>query len=60
MNDQIRAAIIAVVQSLLPALVLLNVVSLDDTQIAAIMLFITNAVTLFALLVKSGQEAAPV
>lgn len=58
MNDQIRAAIIAVAQSFLPLLVLLGIVSLDDTQMAAIMLFITNSVTLIALAMKQGQQAA--
>lgn len=56
MNDQIRAAIIAVAQSFLPLLVLLGIVELSDTQIAAIMLFITNAITLVALTMKKGQE----
>lgn len=56
MNDQLRAAIIAVAQSFLPLLVLLGIVELDDTQMAAIMLFITNAVTLGALLMKQGQQ----
>lgn len=56
MNDQLRAAIIAVAQSFFPLIVLLGIVSLSDTQIAAIMLFITNAITLVALAAKKGQE----
>lgn len=59
MNDNIRAAIIALAQSLFPVLVLLNVIDLDETQIAAIMLFITNAITLVALFFKGGQQQGP-
>jgi hypothetical protein len=57
MTDQIRAGLIALAQSFFPLIVLLGVVDLDDTQIAAIMLFITNSITLAALLFKQGQSA---
>ena len=57
MNDQVRAAVIAVAQSLFPVLILLGVLDLDDTQIAAIMLFITNSLTLVMLAFKKGQTA---
>lgn len=57
-NDNLRAGIIALAQSFFPLIVLLGIVQLDDTQIAAIMLFITNAITVAALLAKQGQGTA--
>lgn len=55
MTDEIRAAVIAVAQSLLPALVLLGVLDWTEDQIAAVMLVVVNAITLGFLLVKTGQ-----
>ena len=55
-SEQIRAAIIAVIQSLLPALVLLNVVHLTSDAIAAIMLVVTNTVTLAFLLLPNATD----
>ena len=43
-SEQIRAAIIAVVQSVFPALVLLNVIDWTSDTIAAVMLVVTNVV----------------
>lgn len=58
-NDTFRAALIAVVQSLFPVLNILDVVSFTSDEISVIMLFITNAVTLIFLSLKTGQEAGP-
>ena len=49
MSNRVRAAIIALVQSVFPVLVLAGV-NLSDDAIAAIMLVITNTVTVIALL----------
>lgn len=57
-SEQIRAAIIAVAQSLFPALVLLNVIDWTSTTIAAVMLVVTNIVTLFFLLLPRN-DASP-
>lgn len=57
MNDKFRAALIAFVQSLFPVLILFGVVEFTDTQIASIMLAISNGLTLAMLLWKNGQEA---
>ena len=59
LNDNVRAAFIAFVQSLLPLLVLLGLVELTDTQISGIMLAVTNGMTLAALLFKQGQSSQP-
>lgn len=59
MNDNLRAAIIALAQSLFPVLVIAGVLALDETQISVIMLFVTNAVTVIALALKNGQEEGP-
>lgn len=56
MNDTIRAAIMAVATSLVPTLVLLKVIDLDETQVAGVNLFITNVVIMAALLYKGGQQ----
>lgn len=55
MNDNQRAAIIAFLQSLFPVAVLLGL-NIDSQAQAAIMLAITNGMTLFMLLWKKGQE----
>jgi hypothetical protein len=57
-NDKTRAALISVAQSLFPMLVLLGLVNLTDTQIAGIILFITNTVTFLGLAIKTGQGTA--
>lgn len=54
-NDATRAAIIALIQSVFPVLILLGVVSLTTDQVAALMLVVTNVLTLSALVFKSGQ-----
>lgn len=48
--NQINAAIFAVVQSLIPALVLAGVLSWTDTTIAAVMLVVSNTLTLVGLI----------
>ena len=55
LNDKTRAGIIAVAQSLFPLLVTLQIVDLSDAQIGAIMLFVTNTITLAALVFNQGQ-----
>ncbi len=55
-SEQIRAGVIAFIQSLLPVLVLAGVVSLDDKAQAGIMLAVTNAVTLFFLFLPNKVE----
>ena len=57
MSNGIRAAIIALAQSIFPVLILAGI-DLSDEAIAAIMLVITNAVTLIALLLpaESGRN----
>lgn len=52
-SEQLRAAVIAVINSLLPVLVLTGIVSLDEDAQAGIMLAVTNAVTLFFLLLPN-------
>ena len=55
MTNAQRAAIIAFAQSTFPVLILAGV-NLSDTAIAAIMLVITNAVTLIALILPGPKE----
>ncbi len=55
-SEQIRAAIIAMIQSLFPALVLLGVISWTSDTIAAVMLVVTNVVTLGFLLLPRKEE----
>lgn len=52
-TDKIRAAIIATIQSLIPVLILLGVVDWTSDQVAIVMLFITNAVTMLFLLLPN-------
>lgn len=56
MNDQLRAAIIAAIQSLFPVLNILGIVNLTSDQISVLMLCITNFITLFFLAYKKGQS----
>lgn len=56
MNDQIRAGIIAFVQSVFPVLVILNIVELSDVQQNVVILCINNGLTLAMLLWKEGQQ----
>jgi len=56
MNDKLRAAIIAFVQSVFPVLEIAGVVSFTGDQVAVIMLCIGNFLTLAAFLFKSGQS----
>lgn len=56
MNDTQRAAIIAFIQSVFPVLVLTGLVNLTDVAIAAIMLCVSNGLTMFMLLWKNGQQ----
>lgn len=55
--DMMRAAIIAMIQSLIPVLIILDLVDWDDNQVATIMLFVTNAVTLAFLFYPSNHSA---
>ena len=57
MTDLTRAAAIAFVQSLFPVLVLTGIVSLTSDQIAAVMLAVSNGLTLLMLVLKRGQQA---
>ena len=59
MNDIQRAAIIATIQSVFPVLLILGVVDLTEEEIGAIMLFVSNALTMVMLIVKNGQQAGP-
>lgn len=59
MSNQLRAAIIALAQSAFPVIVLLGV-DLSDDAIAAIMLVITNAITLIALVFPGPEEVVEV
>lgn len=56
-SEQIRAAIIALAQSLFPALVLLGVIDWTSDTIAAVMLVVTNLVTMFFLLLPNKPTA---
>lgn len=60
-SEQLRAAVIAFVQSLLPFLVLVGIISWTSDTIAACMLVVTNATTLGFLLYPNKKAAeAPV
>lgn len=56
MNDKLRAAILAFVQSIFPVLQLAEIVSFDGDEVAAIMLLVSTGLTLLALVFKNGQE----
>lgn len=55
LTDKRRAAIIGVAQSTFPMLVVLGIVDLNDMQIGAIMLFVSNTITALALAFPEGQ-----
>lgn len=52
-SEQLRAAFIAVIQSLLPFLVLVGVIHWTSDTIAACMLVVTNVVTTLFLLLPN-------
>lgn len=56
MDDRLRAAIIAFIQSTFPVLVLLGIVQLTEVQVAGIILVLSNALTVFMLVFKKGQQ----
>lgn len=56
MNDKLRAAILATIQSAFPVLQIAGVVSFSGDQVATIMLLISNVLTTAAFFYKSGQE----
>ena len=57
-SEQLRAAIIAFVQSLLPFFVLVGVIDWTSETIAACMLAVTNATTVFFLLLPNKAPDA--
>lgn len=59
MSNSVRAGLIAFVQSVFPVLILAGV-NLSDDAIAGIMLVITNAVTLLALIFPGPKEEVEV
>lgn len=59
-SEQIRAALIAMIQSLFPALVLLGIIDWTSDTIAAVMLVVTNAVTLGFLLLPRNTDSPEV
>jgi hypothetical protein len=59
MSNRVRAGIISLAQSIFPVLVLVGV-DLSSDAIAAIMLVITNTVTLLALLFPGPTEVVEV
>ncbi len=58
MNDTVRAAVIGLCQSAFPVLLFLGVIDWSAEEIGVTMLFVTNAITLIALLAKQGQQAS--
>jgi len=52
-SEQIRAAIIALAQSIFPVLILLGAIDWTSDQIAAVMLVVTNFLTVFFLLLPN-------
>lgn len=60
-NNALRAAVIALIQSIFPVLQVLGIAHFSGDDIAVLMLFVTNAVTLFFLVYKGApQEVAVV
>lgn len=59
MNDKVRAAMAAVIQSTIPLLQSFGVVDLSGDQVAQIMLFVNNGLTLVLLFWKTGQGVDP-
>lgn len=58
MNDTLRGLIIGLIQSLFPVLEILDVVSFTGDEIATLMLFLTNTVTLLFWAIKYGQQSS--
>lgn len=59
MNDQVRAGIISLISSAIPVGQLLGLYELTSDEISIVMLFVTNTVSVAALLFKHGQQAGP-
>lgn len=57
MNDVTRATLIALINSIFPALEILGLISLTGDEIAQIMVTVSYAVTFLALVWKKGQKA---
>lgn len=57
MNDEIRAALIALINSIFPVLEISGIVHLTSDEVAYVMLLVNNAVTVLALVWKRGQKA---
>ena len=55
-NDNVRAALITLIQSIFPLLEITGVVHLTSDQVAAIMLVISNVITFLMLIIKKGQQ----
>lgn len=55
MNDNLRAAIVAFLQSMFPLFVLFDLAQFTDVQVAAVMLAVNNGLTLVMLFWKTGQ-----
>lgn len=56
-DDRVRAALIALVSSILPVLQLAGIVHLSAREIAAVMLCVTNVVTLLGLMIKVSPQS---
>lgn len=57
LNDQTRAAVIALAQSAFPALVAMGIIHpIDQATTGVFMLFFSNLITFAALAFKSGQS----
>lgn len=59
MSHELRAALIATIQSIFPVLNLTGVVSLTGDEISIIMLAINNAVTLLFLILSKQAPVTP-
>ncbi len=59
LNDQIRTALIVFANSVFPVLTIFGVASFTAEQTATIMLMVTSAVTLLALVFKQGAQGDP-
>ena len=58
-SEQLRAAIIAFAQSLLPFLVLVGVITWTSDVIAACMLVVSNSLTMFFLFLPNRTPQPP-
>jgi uncharacterized membrane protein YphA (DoxX/SURF4 family) len=56
--DAVAAAVIALVQSVFPVLILTGALHWTDDTIAAVMLVVTNLVTLFGLVIQPMLRTA--